>query len=178
MTYQILENTKQDAITDLFRATFTASEGEEEGKLVGDLCARLAAEIDNQQTICLGTYENEALIACIFLTRLQFSSAIDVYMLAPVAVSAAFQRQGIGQALINYGLDELRRRSVKIVVTYGDPAYYSKAGFEPLAESTIQAPLKLSMPFGWQGMSLSDQPIPVIAERPTCVAPFDNPAYW
>ncbi|CAD7778098.1 MAG: hypothetical protein KIIPBIDF_00975 [Candidatus Methanoperedenaceae archaeon GB50] len=46
-------------------------------------------------------------------------------MLAPVAVSTEHQRKGIGQALINYGLDELKKRSVSIVVTYGDPSFYS-----------------------------------------------------
>jgi predicted N-acetyltransferase YhbS len=88
------------------------------------------------------------------------------------------QSKGIGQALINYGLNELKKRSVTVAVTYGDPNYYSKVGFRELPESIIQAPLKLSMPFGWLGQSLTGKPIPTINERPVCVKEFNDPVYW
>jgi predicted N-acetyltransferase YhbS len=99
-------------------------------------------------------------------------------MLAPVAVSTPHQGKGIGQELIKHGLDALRQRSVSVVVTYGDPSFYGKVGFESLAESVIRAPLDLSMPAGWLGQSLTANPIPTIPERPTCVAEFNDPAYW
>lgn len=101
-----------------------------------------------------------------------------VYMLAPVAVSTEHQGKGVGQALINYGLDELRNRYVNVAITYGDPAFYSKTGFQPLSENVIQAPLKLSMPEGWLGLSLTGDPIPTIKERPACVKAFNNSVYW
>ena len=99
-------------------------------------------------------------------------------MLAPVAVSTKHQGKGVGKKLIAYGLNELRRRNVKVVITYGDPMFYSKIGFQPLSESIIQAPMKLSMPEGWLGQSLTEEIIPTIHERPTCVEAFNNPAYW
>jgi predicted N-acetyltransferase YhbS len=99
-------------------------------------------------------------------------------MLAPVAVGAEHQGKGIGQALINYGLNQLKKRSVNAVVTYGDPSFYSKVGFQALSENVIQAPLKLSMPFGWLGQSLTEEPIPTINERPMCVKEFNDPVYW
>ena len=39
-------------------------------------------------------------------------------------------------------------------------------------------PLKLSMPEGWQGQSLSGEPIPTIDERPVCAKEFNDPVYW
>lgn len=99
-------------------------------------------------------------------------------MLAPVAVSTEHQRKDIGQALINYGLNELKKRSVNVVVTYGDPSFYSKVGFHVLSENVIQAPLSVSMPFGWLGQSLAGEPIPTIIERPVCVKEFNDPVYW
>lgn len=99
-------------------------------------------------------------------------------MLAPVAVSTEHQGKGVGQALINYGLNELKNRSVDIAITYGDPAFYRKVGFLPLSEKIIQAPLTLSMPEGWLGQSLTDDPIPTITDRPKCVEAFNNPVYW
>ena len=178
MHYQALEKSNQKEVTELFTSAFTSSEGEKEGMLIGRLSSELASSIDNDEIICFGVYENELLIGSIFFTRLNFNSPIQVYMLAPVAVSTENQGKGIGQALISYGLNELKKRSVNVAVTYGDPNYYSKVGFQELSENLIQAPLKLSMPFGWLGQSLSGEPIPTINERPVCVKEFNDPVYW
>jgi predicted N-acetyltransferase YhbS len=176
--YQALEKSNQKEVTELFTSVFTSSESEKEGMLIGRLSSELASSIDNDDIICFGVYENELLIGSIFFTRLKFNSPIQVYMLAPVAVSTENQGKGIGQALISYGLNELKKRSVNVAVTYGDPNYYSKVGFQELSENLIQAPLKLSMPFGWLGQSLSGEPIPTINERPVCVKEFNDPVYW
>ncbi len=178
MNYQTLDKSKQKEVTGLFTSVFTTSEGEKEGVLIGNLSLELASSIDNEETICFGVYDNESLIGSIFFTRLKFNSPILVYMLAPVAVSTENQGKGIGQALINYGLNELKKRSVSVAVTYGDPSFYSKVGFLALSEKLIQAPLKLSMPFGWLGQSLTGESIPAINERPVCVKAFNDPVYW
>ncbi len=99
-------------------------------------------------------------------------------MLAPVAVSTGHQGKGIGQEIINFGLNQLKKRSVDIAVTYGDPSFYSKVGFRELSEDVIPAPQKLSMPFGWLGLSLNGKPMPTINERPVCVKAFNDPVYW
>lgn len=178
MNYQILDNENKNKVAELFTSVFTSSEGEKEGKLIGNLSSEISSNIDNEEIICFGAYENESLIGSIFFTRLRFNESILVYMLAPVAVSTEHQGKGIGQALINYGLNSLKNRSVNVAITYGDPSFYSKVGFEPLSEDVIQAPLKLSMPVGWLGQSLTSDPIPTINERPICVEEFNDPAYW
>ena len=178
MNHKILNKNSQDEVTNLFTSVFTLSEGEKEGRLIGNLASKLSSGIDNQEIISLGTYEGESIIGAIFFTRLQFKAAIQVYMLAPVAVKKEHQGKGVGQALINFGLNELKNRSVAIAITYGDPSYYSKVGFQPLSENVIQAPLKLLMPEGWLGQSLTGKPIPTIKERPSCVEEFNDPAYW
>ena len=178
MNYQTLDKSKQNEVRELFTSVFTSSEGEKEGVLIGNLSSELASSINNEETICFGVYENESLIGSIFFTRLKFNSPVQVYMLAPVAVRLEYQGKGIGQALINYGLNELKKRSVSVAVTYGDPSFYSKVGFQVLSENVIQAPIKLSMPFGWLGQSLTREPIPAINERPLCVKEFNDPVYW
>jgi predicted N-acetyltransferase YhbS len=178
MNHKTLDKNSQDEVTNLFTSVFTSSEGEKEGKLIGNLVTELYSEIDNQNIICFGTYIEESIIGSIFFTRLQFKEAIQAYMLAPVAVNTEHQGKGVGQALINHGLNELKNRSVAVAITYGDPFYYSKVGFRDLSERVIQAPLKLSMPEGWLGQSLKGEPIPTIKERPTCVKEFNDPAYW
>lgn len=178
MKYKILDKTRKTEVTSLFTSVFTSSEGEEEGKLIGNLASELSSNIDNEEIICFGAYKEESLIASIFFTRLRFSNPILIYMLAPVAVSTEHQGKGVGQVLIKHGLSELKNRSVTAVITYGDPAFYSKTGFQSLSENTIKAPVKLSMPAGWLGQSLTNGPIPAINERPICVRDFKDPVYW
>jgi putative acetyltransferase len=178
MMHRILDRSKQKEIEQLFGAVFAVSEGEEEGKLIGALSAQLAAQIDNHEIICCGAFEEETLVGVLFFTRLQFPTSMQVYMLAPMAVRTDHQNQGIGQALIQFGLAELKRRAIDVVVTYGDPSFYGKVGFQALSEEVIQAPLKLSMPFGWLGQSLNGGPIQAIDEKPTCVKAFADPVYW
>jgi predicted N-acetyltransferase YhbS len=178
MIHRILNKSEQKEIEALFTSVFTSSEGKKEGKLIGNLSSQLASNIDNDEIISFGVYENETLIGSIFFTRLRFSLPVKVYMLAPVAIRTEHQGKGIGQELITYGLSELKKRSVNAAITYGDPSFYSKVGFKALSEQVIQAPLKLSMPFGWLGQTLTQEPIPTIHERPVCVKEFNDPVYW
>lgn len=178
MNHRILEKTSQNELRNLFTSVFTSSEGKREGQLIGTLALKLASGIDNQEIMCFGSYEGELLVGSIFFTRLQFKKVIEAYMLAPVAVRGESQGKGVGQALIQCGLNELKKRSVVVIITYGDPSYYSKVGFRTLPENIIKAPLTLSMPEGWLGQSLTGEPIPSIKERPACVPEFNDPAYW
>lgn len=165
-------------LSRLFRLTFSTSEGEEEGRLIGDLVDKLAAVIDDRDVIAVGAIEDGVLIGALFLTRLRFNDDYLVYMLAPVAVSTAHQRRGVGQALIEFGLLGLKALGAAVAVTYGDPAYYRRVGFEPLSENVIRAPMELSMPEGWLGQSLSDFSIEARRDRPHCVEAFLDSAYW
>ena len=178
MNHKTLDTNNQEEVTSLFTSVFSSSDGVNEGQLIGKLASALSSGTDNEEIVCFGTYEEESIIGVIFFTRLYFNQDIKIYMLAPVAVSTKHQGKGVGQALINYGLNELKNRSVAVAITYGDPSFYSKVGFQPLSENIIQAPLKLSMPEGWLGHSLTGEPIQTINGRPTCVKEFNDPAYW
>src|SRR3990172_559695 len=49
--------------------------------------------------------------------------------LGPVAVLPSYQRQGIGQALVNEGLKTIWSIGVQGCVLVGDPAFYRRFGF-------------------------------------------------
>ena len=51
--------------------------------------------------------------------------------LAPVATAPERQRQGIAARLIEHSLEFARRTGIPTVVVLGDPAYYSRFGFQP-----------------------------------------------
>lgn len=178
MNFRFLDKNSSKEVASLFTSVFSSSEGEQEGRLIGRLASALVARSDHEEIICIGAYEAGAIIGAIFFTRLRFDEPIKAYLLAPVAVSTAYQGRGVGRSLINFGLHELKNRSVTVVVTYGNPTFYNKMGFQALSEYVIQAPLPLSMPEGWLGQSLSGEMIPIMKSRPACVQEFDNPAYW
>ncbi len=165
-------------LTELFRTSFAASEGEAEGEAIATLVSRLSRAIDAERLFCFGAEEDDALVAAIFFSELVFAADVRVFMLAPVAVLRPFQRRGIGKDLIRFGLGVMQQRGVEIAVTYGDPAFYGKVGFLPLAESSLRAPMPLSMPQGWLGQSLTGEAIPTLIDRPSCVAAFEDPHFW
>jgi putative acetyltransferase len=50
--------------------------------------------------------------------------------LGPVGVLPTFQKQGIGQALVNKGLKAIRDLGAQGCFLVGDPAYYRRFGFQ------------------------------------------------
>jgi predicted N-acetyltransferase YhbS len=166
------------AIESLFVAVFTESEGESEGALIGNLAKELIVSTDSRDVYGFVAVDRDKIVGALFFSRLTFEKSIDVFILAPVAVRSDRQGMGIGQNLIDHGLKELKRRGARIVITYGDPAFYSKVGFRPISEDVIRAPFKLSQPEGWLGQSLTDDSIEAIPGPCSCVKALDNPAYW
>jgi putative acetyltransferase len=53
----------------------------------------------------------------------------EVVGFGPVSVLPAFQKQGIGSALITYTIDLARDMGYPAICIYGDPRYYSRFGF-------------------------------------------------
>ncbi|TDB38249.1 MAG: N-acetyltransferase [Actinobacteria bacterium] len=51
------------------------------------------------------------------------------YLLGPLAVSPACQGRGIGSALVEAGLSEIRSHGAAGCVLVGDPGYYGRFGF-------------------------------------------------
>jgi putative acetyltransferase len=60
--------------------------------------------------------------------------------LAPMAVLPAYQNKGIGNELVNVGLELARDKGYKSVIVLGHRDYYSKFGFEMAKNWNIKAP--------------------------------------
>jgi putative acetyltransferase len=171
--------TRQQQIVELFIETFSASEGADEGRLIGDFVRNLMETTPDEELFVWSAYENDALLGCIFLSRLTYDhDDRTVFILSPVAVKTDRQKTGIGQHLILHGLDHLRKAGVDFVVTYGDPNYYSKTGFHQISEEFAQAPLKLSFPDGWLGQSLTNHDERSLIGASRCVPALNNQELW
>lgn len=166
-------------IAALFEVTFAASEGADEGQLIGRLARDLIAKTKDDDLFVFSSWDGDALTGCIMFSRLGFDQDDrTVFVLAPVAVATDRQGQGVGQKLLTFGLNALRAAGVDVAITYGDPNYYSKVGFAPITEEIARAPLPLSQPEGWLGQSLTDRPLESLKGPSRCVDALNNPAYW
>jgi putative acetyltransferase len=55
----------------------------------------------------------------------------EVLVLSPLGVRPGHQRQGIGRQLVEHAIQEATAGGFPLVFLEGDPAYYSRLGFEP-----------------------------------------------
>jgi len=62
------------------------------------------------------------------------------YGLGPVSAAPSLQRQGIGSALIDRGIAEMRQMGAKGIVLLGSNEYYPRFGFEAKAQLTYAGP--------------------------------------
>jgi putative acetyltransferase len=166
-------------IAALFKATFTASEGADEGALIGKLAMDLFEKTAGEDLFAFTCRDDDGLAGCIMFSRLRYpEDDRSVFVLAPVAVETSRQGRGIGQRLLRFGLDHLRREGIDVALTYGDPAYYGKVGFAPITEAVARAPLALQFPHGWLGQSLTERPLDPIPGPSRCVEALNSPDYW
>ena len=133
---------------------------------------------DPQELYGFIAVECEKIIGSIFFTQLKFENEVNAYLLSPVAIQTNYQGRGIGQKLINFGIQYLKDNKVALVFTYGDPKFYSKVGFSPTSEKMAKAPLKLTFPEGWLGQSLISGEIEPIKGSSYCVEALNKPEYW
>jgi len=171
-----LSNTEE--IKQLFIKVFSDAEGQSEGMVIGNLTSDIMTMTDTQDFYGFIATENEHIIGSIFFTRLTFESEDNAFLLSPVAIHTGYQGKGIGQKLINFGINQLKENRVSIVFTYGDPNFYSKVGFSQITEKIAKAPFKLTQPEGWLAQSLVSDEVEPIVGNSCCVEAFNKPEIW
>lgn len=92
-------------------------------RAAGALTVSLVAEVDGR------------IVGHIAFSPVTMSDGTDGwYGLGPVSVLPAYQRMGIGSALINEGLARLQRLGARGCCLVGHPEYYGRFGFEHVDE--------------------------------------------
>ncbi|MDM7862321.1 N-acetyltransferase [Alteromonas sp. ASW11-36] len=178
MEYYSFSLDQLDTTIALYTDVFAAAEGQAVGESIGQLVRALVTTSAERDLYGYIAKDGNTMVGGIFFSRFSTAHESTIFMLSPVAVANDYHGQGVGQALIAFGLQSMTKQGVDIVVTYGDPAFYSKSGFAPLDENKIKAPFPLSQPVGWQAVALNGKPIPIIAGATQCVDAFNNPKHW
>ncbi len=170
---------RNSEIGALFETTFAASEGADEGALIGNLARQLIETTPANDLFVFSACTESQTIGCIIFTRLRFEAdRRTVFLLSPVAILPDHQGTGVGSGLLNYGLDKLRQFGADVAVTYGDPDYYRRVGFEPVDISIIPPPLILNQPHGWLAQSLTGETLHPFRGPSQCAQALNDPAYW
>jgi putative acetyltransferase len=96
------------------------------------------------------------IVGHILFSPVELSGARDLVMgLAPMAVAPARQRDGIGSALVQAGLDECRKLGATAVIVLGHPEYYPRFGFVPASNFSVDC--EYEVPDGvFMAMELED----------------------
>ena len=165
-------------MVELYTKVFSASENESEGQLVGSLVSDLIATTEQEDLIGFLATSKNRIVGCIFFSHFVVPGDDVAFILSPVAIATSEQGTGIGQQLINYGLNHLKSLNVNLAFTYGDPGFYSKTGFNQISEGIVKAPFELSQPEGWLAQSLDGNPIKAMQGSSKCVEALSDQKYW
>ena len=90
-------------------------------------------------TLSLVAVLNPHIVGHIAISLIQISSGVeDWYGLGPVAVLPEWQLQGIGSALIQSALSQLKTIGAKGCIVLGDPNFYAEFGFKAVPELILE----------------------------------------
>lgn len=103
-----------------------------------------------------------------------------VALLAPMAVVPDAQRQGIGGALIERGVELLAEAGVALVFVLGHPTYYPRHGFGPAGPWGLAAPYPIpdAVSDVWMVRALHGDVLGSIDGTVRCADTLQRPEYW
>lgn len=178
MKWSLFQSADTQEVIKLFTDVFSASESESEGQIIGELVADLVATTKPEDLVGFVAKSNQRIVGCIFFSRFFLPGNDLAFILSPVAIATDEQGTGVGQQLIDYGLNYLKSLNVTVVITYGDPNYYCKTGFKQISEDLLKAPFELSQPEGWLAQSLDGKPVKAMPGPTKCVDALSDQKYW
>lgn len=157
------------ALEKLYPAAFPA---EDLLPLVRDLSA------GRRDVLSLVALHDQAVVGHIAFTFCHLAGRSEkIALLAPLAVAPAWQKRGIGSALVRAGLQRLGALDVAVVLVLGDPAYYSRFGFRPDHGVLPPYPLPAEWHTAWQALDLRDRGADLQGEL-VVPEPWRRPALW
>jgi len=166
-------------ILQIHRESFGASKGPTIARLVNDLFDDPTA----QSIRSFAAIVERKIVGHILFTRTAVQGAnpgLASSILAPLAVLPDYQAEGIGQKLINYGLEKLRQDGCQLVFVLGHPDYYPRCGFSPAGRLGFAAPY--SIPDEHAGAWMVQQLCPGIIGIETgtvlCSKVLNAPEHW
>jgi predicted N-acetyltransferase YhbS len=173
-------NIRESIISDLgaIHASHKNAFGEPEGAIVAQLACDILKDESAQPLLSLVVEQQDEIVGHVIFSSLKIEGCehLSVYILAPLAVSKNFQRQGLGTQLITDGLNILKSQGFDAVFVYGAPSYYGRIGFK-LGHS-IAAPYELEYPEAWMALELKQGCLLKVQGLAKCCDSLMSPEHW
>lgn len=153
----------------------SANEASLTAALLDDISAKPAVSL-------LALYGNEP-VGHILFTRMRLDGKDDplLHLLAPLAVTPEYQRQGVGGILIRAGIEKLRDMGTQIAFVLGHKEYYPRHGFIPHAmRHGYQPPYPIPEENSvyWMFQPLTPEAAHIEKGTLRCANALNNPALW
>lgn len=142
-----------------------------------DLSEALMAASDAEPFVALVAEEAGQVIGFVLFTC-AFVDGASLQCLAPLAVTPARQGTGVGEALVEAGLQAVAETGAAGVVVLGHPSYYPRFGFTPASALGIQAPYPVDPDEAWMAIELAPGTLDGVSGIATFAAPLMDPAMW
>jgi putative acetyltransferase len=176
MNIRIATTQDGDGIRWLYWSAFPEAENE----MVATLAVELLSESSALPIISLVAEMGDAVVGHVAFSPVEIDNQANIlaYILAPLAVRPDCQKQRIGSALVEYGMQRLSALGVDIIFVYGAPEYYGRFGFNAEAALGYKAPYPLQYPFGWQAVAIREGVIENGPHAMQCVKALCKPLLW
>ena len=152
--------------------------GKEDGSAVSGLAIDLLADETAKPLLALIAENGTDIVGSIIFSTVKVSGSegIVAYILAPLAVASAFQRRGVGRALIERGLQMLKDRGTDLVFVLGDPKYYSRYGFTH--NHHVSGPYELPYREAWMAIALKGNALESASGQILCARSLNATEHW
>ncbi|MCA1945274.1 MAG: N-acetyltransferase [Desulfovibrio sp.] len=167
------------AMHDVVLAAFGMPSGPELVSLIDDLSGDATA----RPLLSFVATSQGRIVGHILFSNVQLQGSQDqvaASILAPLCVHPDFQRQGIGGALITFGLSQLRAMDIGLVFVLGHPDYYPRLGFVPAGERGLQAPHPIPPEHAgaWMVQALRPGLLGTVTGTVACAETLNDPRHW
>jgi len=176
MNIRTAKNKDLPSIQNVIKTSFST----EENKLISILARELSDEISTPPVKSFIVEIDDKIIGYVSFSPIFFklNTNISGYILVPLAVSSNNQNQGIGTQIVNFGISELTKIGIHVLLVYGDPGYYKRFGFNEDIGKSFVPQYTLKYPFGWLGIKLNNYSDPKSAIEFECIDALNKPELW
>ncbi len=140
MDILIRKEEKKD-FKEIYEVNRLAFGQDNEGKLIN----RIRDGINFIPDLSLVAVAGDKIVGHILFSKIKIigSSAFETLALAPMAVTPAFQRKGIGSELIKKGMSKAKELGFDSIIVVGHKEYYPRFGFEKASRWNIKCPFEV-----------------------------------
>lgn len=157
--------------------------GPSEGPVIVDLVDALNADPSARPRLSLVAEKDRQIVGHVLFSTVRIdgtAATVKAAILAPLAVTPAFQRKGIGGLLVREGLHQMSESGTELVFVLGHPGYYPRYGFAPAGAQGFEAPYPIlpKNADAWMALALRPGITGQVAGVVRCATALDREMYW